>query len=149
MTSRVKVSFYCHLFATVLSITFGLVYMVSKEFMPYHAEVVRMQWADLDPAIRVLFHSSMKLIGGTWLANGVAMGVLLIIPFRKGLKWAYWAVPIIGLIAAATALYATIYVAQNTLATPPWIFPAVGIGLLIMGFLLSLGAFNETDVAKK
>jgi len=133
-----KAAFSCHLLSTLFCISFGTIYLFRSTFMPYHGEAVEMQWSELEPATRVLFLSSMKLIGGMWIANGVAMAILLLIPFRQGLRWAYWAIPAVGFIAASSALYATIHVGQHTPATPPWIFPVGCIALLASGLFLSL-----------
>ena len=80
----------------------------------------------------------MKGVGGGWLGTAVAMGILLVIPFRQGVFWACWAIPVIGLVAALPTLWAGASVALDTPATPPWIRTVLIMMLLITGFILSM-----------
>jgi len=138
MSGRLKVAFFCYLLAVLILIIFGLIYLIRKEFMPYHAAAVGKNWSELDPAFQVLFLASMRIVGGCFLATACAIGILLFKPFRQGMRWTYWAIPIIGLISSLSLLYATIYVARNTPASPPWIGAALGTLLIVIGFILSL-----------
>ncbi|MBE9060376.1 hypothetical protein [cf. Phormidesmis sp. LEGE 11477] len=105
--------------------------------MPYHAVAVGQNWAEVAPEYKILILALMKVAGGGWLATAFATAALLFIPFRKGMRWSYWALPAVGLPAALTSLYATIYVTQNTPASPPWIAAAVGTILLVSGAIFS------------
>ena len=119
MSWRLKVAFSCYLLDLLLLTVFALMYLLRSEFMPYHADAVGQSWAEVGPAFQILISALMKVTGGGWLATAIAIGVLLFIPFRKGMRWAYWAIPAIGLPISLSSLYATIYVAHNTPASPP------------------------------
>ena len=138
MSGRQKVTFLCYLLAVSLLIVFGLMYLFRSEFMPYHAVALGASWSELDPAFQILLLALMRVVGGGFLATACAMGILLLKPFRQGIRWAYWAIPAIGLVASFASLYATIYVTRNTPASPPWIAAALGALLLVMGLILSL-----------
>ena len=138
MSGRLKVAFLCYLLALLILITFGLIYLFRQEFMPYHEVIVGKSWSELEPALQILFLASMRIVGGCFLALACAIGILLYKPFRQGMRWAYWAIPVISLIASLSMLFATIYVARNTQASPPWIGAALGILLVVTGFILSL-----------
>jgi hypothetical protein len=138
MSGRLKVAFLCYLLSLIFLIIFGLIYLFRQEFMPYHAVAVGKSWSELDPAFQILFLASMRVVGGSFLATACAMGVLLFKPFRQGMRWAYRAIPVIGLISSLSLLYATIYVARNTPASPPWIVAALGMLLVLIGFIMSL-----------
>ena len=132
------VAFCCHLLAALSLLIFALVYLFRSEFMPYHAVAVGQNWAEVDPAFQVLTLALMKVAGGGWLATALAVIILLLIPFRKGARWADWAIPVIGLPASVSSLYVTLYVAHHTPASPPWIAAALGTMLLIVGFICSI-----------
>jgi hypothetical protein len=85
----------------------------------------------------------MKVVAGAWFAGASAMTLLLFIPFRKGERWSYYSIPLIGFMVAGSSLCATLYVAANTPANPPWIAAAVSMILLFIGLLLSLGAHQS------
>jgi len=138
MSIRMKVGFWCHLLATFLIGIIGLIYLFRSEFMPYHAIAVGKTWAEVDPAFQILLLALIRVLGGAWIATALAMGVLLIIPFIQGIRWARWAVPAIGLVAEIPGLYATLSVTLNTPATPPWKGVVLIIVLLVAGFILSL-----------
>jgi hypothetical protein len=54
MSRRMKIAFGCHLLATLILATFGLIYLFRPEFMPYHAVAVGMPWAEVSPSFQVL-----------------------------------------------------------------------------------------------
>jgi hypothetical protein len=140
MSKRMKVAFGCYLLALLLIALLGVIYLFRMEFMPYHAVALGKSWADIDQALQILLLALMKAFGGASLATAVAMGVLLVIPFRQGICWARWTIPVIGLVAELPALYATLSVTQNTPATPPWMGALFVVALLIAGFILSMGS---------
>ncbi len=138
MSGKLKIAFFCYLLATFLLLLFSIIYLFRSEFMPYHAIAVGQNWSEIDSAFQILILALMKVTGGGWLASAVAIGILLFKPFREGKRWSYWAIPTIGLIASLSSLYVTIYVAQNTPASPPWMAAAFGALLFLIGFFLSL-----------
>jgi hypothetical protein len=112
--------------------------------MPYHAVAVGQSWAEVNPSFQILILALMKVTGGAWLATALGVGILLFIPFKQGKRWTYWAIPAIGLPTSLTSLYATLYVARNTPASPPWIAAACGTLLLVIGFLFSVIPTDKT-----
>ncbi|KAA3659653.1 MAG: hypothetical protein DWQ04_21690 [Chloroflexi bacterium] len=138
INGRVKVAFYCYLLTLLLLAVFGLIYLFRSEFMPYHAVAVGQSWADLEPAFQILILGLMRVIGGNLLATAFAIGIILFGPFRQGARWSYWAIPIIGLLSSVATLYATLYVDRNTPASAPWMAAALGVVLLVLGFILSV-----------
>jgi hypothetical protein len=116
----------------------GLAYLGRKEFMPYHALALGRSWSELDRPAQVLFLASMKIIGSTWLAVSVALGIILRHGFREGQAWAVWGVPLVGLILSTPALLAVLHVKSKTPASPPWQPLAAAVLLFLTGLVLSL-----------
>jgi hypothetical protein len=138
MSGRIKIAFLCYLLTLPLLIIFGLIYLFRPEFMPYHAVAVGQSWSELDASFQILILAMMRVVGGGFLATACAIGILLFKPFRQGIRWTYWATPVIGLISGLSSLYATIYVARNTPASPPWMAAALGVILLVVGVIFSV-----------
>lgn len=138
MSIRMKFGFRCHLIAMILLGGIGLVYLFQSQFMQYQAIAVGKTWIEMDPASQILWLALMRFIGGAWIATALAMGIVLFIPFRQGMRWARWAVPAIGLIALLPAFYAMLSISLNTPAVAPWRSVGLTIVLLIVGFMLSL-----------
>jgi bacteriorhodopsin len=123
------------LVTVLILVLFGFVYLFRTEFMPYHADAVGQSWAEVTPAFQVLIIALMRVVGGAFLATACAMGILLFKPFREGGRWAYWAIPLIGMFATLASLYATLYVRANSPASPPWTAAALASVLLVVGFV--------------
>jgi hypothetical protein len=133
-----KISFWCYALGSLIVTAFGIVYLVRPEFMPYHSVAVGMPWVAVAPSFQVLILALMRAVGGACLALAILQWMLLLIPFRQGAAWATWAIAVSGLVMCAGSLYAMMLVAQHTPATPPWIAPAAGAVLLVVGLVLSL-----------
>lgn len=139
MSMKLKIAFACHLAAIFIVAAFGVTYLFRSEFMPYHAVAVGMSWTEVSAPFQILILALMRAVGGGCLAVVVLALFVLIVPFRQGAIWARWAIPAGGLLIAAGALYAMFSVAMNSAASPPWIGPAAGALLLLVGLALSLG----------
>lgn len=50
----------------------------------------------------------------------MALVILLAVPFRRGERWARWAIPAIGATFTLLTAYAAFTIDQSTPASPPW-----------------------------
>jgi hypothetical protein len=117
---------------------FGIVFLVRSQIMPYHEEAIGLPWKQLDQRMQALLLALMRTTGGGLLAGGISIAILLLIPFRAGMSWARYTIPVIGLVGGLPTLYATILVRSRTDARTPVAASATGVVLLIIGFILSL-----------
>ena len=147
MPSPMKFAFTCHSLAAALLVVFGFVYLFRPEFMPYHADAIARDWGDVEEPFQVLILALMRVAGGGWVASATAIAILLLVPFRQGLRWARWAIPVVGLLVSAPALYATAYVRRYTPAEPPWLAALAGMTLLMLGFVSSLVASRRWPIS--
>ncbi len=118
----------------------GLVYIRRKEFMPYHAIAVGKQWHELGQTEQTMFLASMRIIGSSWIALSIALGIMLRHGFREGELWAVFGVPVVGLAISVPTLLAVLTVKKRTPASPPWPPLALVVFLFAIGLVLSLGA---------
>jgi len=119
-------------------IVFGIRYLRSTEFQPYHRAALGRDWNTLDPALQVLLLSFIRGLGGVLLAIAISTIALLIFPFREGATWATYVLPLPLLVTGTTALWGTRSVAQATGAPVPVNQALIAIGLTVIGFVLSL-----------
>jgi len=145
MSKRMKIAFCCHLFAILGLAIVGIIYIFRTEFMPYHAVAVGRNWAEVDSAFQILLLALIRAFGGASFSTALAMGIILFIPFKQGILWARWAIPIIGYATELPSLFVTLTVTLNTPATPPWKFVLLAMVLLLVGLILSLESRDKSD----
>jgi len=137
MEFRNKVGFACNALAAALAASFGVVYLLSTQFMPYHAQAIGRDWQDLDANLQVLLLAMIKVIGAGYLVGAVVMTMLLIIPWRRGDPWARWTVFVQGLGVSLYSAGAALFVERHTIARPPWEAAVIGGVLVTVGFFLA------------
>ena len=141
MTTIIQISFFCYLITAIISILFGIIYLVRSEFMPYHAVALEKQWIELDTKIQTLILALMRVAGGGFLATGIVIILLMLLYLRTSKQWIIFIIPTVGLIISLSSLYATILVKSRTPASPPVNLTLLSIGLILIGFILSLSIF--------
>lgn len=138
MSTLSLISFISYSLVALVSILFGLIYLIRNEFMPYHSKAIGSSWSDVERNLQVLIIALMRAAGGGFLATGLAILILLIVPWRAGDTWSIYAIPTIGLCGSLGTLYATLLVKTKTPGTPPVILSLLAIALTIIGFILSV-----------
>ena len=139
MSKRMKIAFGCYLLNTLNMAAAGVVYVLTTQFMPFHAIAVGKTWDQVDPSFQVLLLTFIRVIGGGVITVALATGILLFIPFRQGIRWAQWAIPAIFIFYVLIAyLYPLLSVALNTSLNPPWTGAVLSTVLAVAGFILSL-----------
>jgi len=106
--------------------------------MPYHRQALGQNWDQIDKGQQALIIGSMRVISGGLLGANLGIMVMLLIPFRSGEMWSYYAIPAIGLITSLPILYGLLIVRLRTRARPPVAVTAAGCALIIIGLVLSL-----------
>ncbi|MEW9919582.1 hypothetical protein AB2B41_08210 [Marimonas sp. MJW-29] len=104
----------------IVSIVMGAIYLFSPEFMPYHVDALGRAWEELPDSERVLFGALLDVAGAGWIALGVAVIVLVVIPLRRGELWARILVPVLLVLFYVPTLVATLTVLTQTPGSPPW-----------------------------
>lgn len=143
MNLKTTIAFWLYFLVGLLLVAFGVVYMLRTEFMPYHAVAVGMPWAEVPPNVKVLILTLIKAVGGTTLALAIAFYAILFLAFRQDMRWAIYAMALLGLVQSAATFYSMGYAALNTPANPPFWAPAVGLLLTLIAFMLSVLNSNQ------
>lgn len=132
------ISFISYSLVATISIVIGLIYLLKHQFMPYHSKALGLSWSELEANMQVLIIALMRATGGGLVASGIAMLVLLLIPWKRGDTWSLYAIPAINLCVAIGSLYAMLLVKNKTPGTPPVILSLLAIVLTLVGFILSI-----------
>jgi len=117
----------------VASLFMGQLYLLSSEFMPYHADALSLEWGEVSPELKVLLLALMRVAGGGFLCVGIVLAFLLFFPFREDRIWARITLPLVIFSVYVPTLYATISVTLNSPATAPWYGPAAAVLCALVG----------------
>ena len=128
-----KIALILLLLAALLPIAFGLRYLRTKEFMPYHAVVAGKSWTELDPGVQTIVLGMLRIVGGGLLTYGVAL-LWLLLPLGRGESWAIWAVLTITAATIGPTLYVTIMLRKfEPKANTPIVPTLVALALVLAG----------------
>ncbi|MGW8316414.1 MAG: hypothetical protein ACWGNV_12495 [Bacteroidales bacterium] len=124
----------------LIGVVFALLYLIRREFMPYHADAVEKSWDDLGEKNRILIIALMRVAGGGWMASSLAIGLWMYVYIVKGDPFASIAMIITGLSVSIPTLIATLIVKRRTKANPPIFAVVAAIVLLLAGMSMVLVA---------
>ena len=144
MKLRHKIGFGLYLLDTIMAIATGFAYFFSGKVMPYHAQVIGKDWAEVDRGIQIIFLSLMQNYGAAVIAYMFLSLVVLFIPFRQGERWANWTLFLVNIVVFAGLTFFVnfkTYLATNVLN--PWPLLLAGIVMGVLAFLLSIGMEKE------
>ena len=139
MKTKVKIAFAIYLVGCLMLIGFGVAYLLCSTVMPYHQQAIGTNWEQLSKGMQVLLQALIKMASAGFLVMGINGLILLFIPFRRGERWAYWAIPIIAFLWNGFSLYVTAKVAIATGASTPWAASVIGLVMVAVAFILSVG----------
>jgi membrane dipeptidase len=136
MTTRRKIALVLYVLVGLFSLYLGLTYYLRDQFLPYHERAVGVSWGQLDTSIQTLLLALMEVAGGGWLALFVLTMALIVVPFRRGERWARIMIPVGILTFYIPTLYATLRVLRDTPSVPPWYGAAIACLAAAIGFFL-------------
>jgi hypothetical protein len=109
-----------HALPTVGLLLQGLLYLTTPKFMPYHAAALEARWEDLSPHYRAFILGVIRAMGAGSFSVSLALLLILLIPLRRGERWALWATPVIGITFTLLTAYAAYTIDVGTPADTPW-----------------------------
>ena len=143
MTARRKLAFVAFALADVAMFAAGIVYLTAGGALPYHEQALGQRWEELPARFQALYLTSLKAIAVPTLVLAAALLALLLVPWRRGERWALIAVPAIALGYSLPMLAITLAVRAETGAATPWL--PLAIGSLLVGFATLLSRPDHSD----
>ena len=138
MSRNMKVAFACYLLPALGLGAWGIMFVLRREFMPYHSAAVGMPWSAVPGTFQILLLGLIKLAGGAFFTLAAALVIILLIPFRQGHRWTLWAAPSLGIVCCLGLWNAMAFIALNSPGSPPWSITAVAVVLIGVGGFFSL-----------
>ena len=139
MTLRRKVSFALYLVSVAVLFAFAARYLLADRLMTYHAETIGVPRNGLPAEQQLVFVTLYRAAGSGMLAVGLAILIILVVPFRAGQAWSVWAMTAVGLVYAGLSLFLTLAYQAGTTAAVPWQGPAAATVTLIIAHFLAGG----------
>ena len=119
--------------AAMLSVGAGVRYLITGEFMAYHAIVSGKSWQQLEPGIQTIVLGMLRIVGGGFLACGVSL-LWLLRPLGKGEAWSRWAALTIAFCAWIPTLYVVLVLrAASPESQPPMVPTSLMLALTVVG----------------
>jgi hypothetical protein len=131
-----KVGLTLLLLAGILSIGAGGRYLLTGEFMPYHAVVAGKAWSQLEPGVQVIILGMLKILGGGFASCGIAL-LWLLVPLHRNESWARWAALTIAFAVWVPTQYVTLVLRA---AAPQAQTPIVPTAVILLLVVLGVGA---------
>ncbi len=123
--------------AALISILFGIRYLVTQQFMPYHAIVAGTSWTELGRGVQVIILGMLRIIGGGLLTYGAAL-LWLLVPLGAKQLWAAWATITLTAATVLPTLYVTIALRRAAPAARTPVLPAALVLIIaIVGATIS------------
>jgi len=119
--------------AALLAVAFGVRYVSTRQFMPYHATVLGREWAVLEPRLQFIILGMLKVAGGGLLGYGVAL-LWLLLPLQRGEAWAAWAALSVSLVVVVPIVYTVVWLRRiEPTAKTPLVPSLVVLALVVVG----------------
>lgn len=127
--------------AGLLGFVFGVRYLVTREFMPYHAAVLGKPWASLEPRLQAIILGMLKVAGGGLLGYGLTLLWLLPALWRHE-AWAAWAALSVSLAVVAPILYTVLWLRRISPGAKTPVAPTIAtLALVVVGALAFFASY--------
>jgi hypothetical protein len=120
MDTRNKLAFACIAIPTLVELGLGVVYFLAHEPMPYHKQVLGIEWDRLPTGVRTMLVALVNGYGSAHFGLGLALAWLLAVPFRRGEHWARWAILAAGFPLLAGTAWISTFLGTTTGAATRW-----------------------------
>jgi len=121
---------------------FGMVYVTANEFMPYHAQALKVDWNSLDENYKTLFLALIRLAGAGGLVAGLVNLTLVSCLYHRVESRLIWLLIASSLIYQAMMNYVVYSVYINTPGDPPLLMVSIGSVTFIIATILLLAGFR-------
>jgi hypothetical protein len=119
-------------------LSFGLIYLLRKQFMPYHKIAVQKDWNEFVPEVQTLFLALMRTVAGGFISVA-AVGIILQIEFNKSQNHGIaLTILIAGVLMELNILYATLLVRIKTKGRPPIFLSLLAFIMLLTGYFFNI-----------
>jgi len=123
---------------SVVLLSFGLIYLLRPQFMPYHKMAVQKDWNEFAPEVKTLFLALMRTVAGGFIAVST-VALILQLEFNKSQDHLIaLTILIAGTLLELSILYATLLVRMKTRGRPPTLLSLIAFIMLLTGYFFNI-----------
>jgi hypothetical protein len=121
-----------------VTVAFGVRYLLTRQFMPYHAVISGRAWSELERGMQTAILGMLKVCGAGFLGYGAAL-LWLLVPLYQGERWAVWAILTVTAAMVLPIFYITLWLRRvEPRAKTPVVPTAIVLFLVLAGAVVSL-----------
>ncbi len=139
MKKAKMISMICYGLVALGSMVIGVRYLLADQIMSYHLQALGTSWEAMAAGPRIMTLSFMKAGGLGFFITGLAVAILLAMPFRRGEAWSRWALGAITIVDSAVMTALIYNIQANTAANPPLMPTALTLLVSLAAFAVSFG----------
>ena len=128
---------------SIAMIIVGLVYLTSKQPMPYHIEAMDVEWEKLPKDLKTIILNFMESVGAGFICMGISVLTILFNTFEIEKKWMLIAIPLIFFSELLVVSYTTIDTKLNTNGNPPLLPLLVLLSISLATFVIHLLSYKR------
>ncbi len=123
----------------------GVLYLTLDQFMPYHADALRIEWSALPANYQGFIIGLLRALGAGATVSGLAIAWMAAAGWRGSIEPYRQLLPIVSIGYSGLLCWATWTVATRTPGEPPLLLNAVAVGAAIIATVfLAAATRNET-----
>ena len=138
MSLALKLSIGLYCLVGLLLILGGLNYVLTPQFMAYHAAALQTSWEQVPPGYQALIRALMIGMGAGGCSAGASLIALAAFGLRQHTAWCRWALPLIAALQLGLSRYGNHLLSEATAGGPPLVVTAVVWTLTALAFVLSV-----------
>ena len=133
-----NLAFWTYLLLTIAGAAWGIGFLLRTEFTACHGAAAGVPWSAVPRNFQIVIFALTNLAGGLWVAFSLCIFILLLCAFRRGVRWAVWAVPLLMLAQYVAPMPAMIHLTTHTSAVPPWTLTIGCIVVTLVALVVTL-----------
>ena len=124
----------------------GLLYLTLDQFMPYHADALRIEWSELPANYQGFIIGLLRALGAGASVSGLAIAWMAVAGLRGTIQPYRELLPIVSIGYSGLLCWATWTVATRTPGEPPLLLNAAAVGAAMIATVpLAAATRNSRD----
>ena len=121
----------------------GILYLTLNQFMPYHAQALQAEWAELPANYRGFIIGALRALGAGAAVSGLTIAWMAVAAWRDTVKPYRKLLPMISIGYSGLLCWATWTVATRTPGEPPLLLNAIAVFSAIVASVLLVIALRR------